>query len=346
MKRAPSQPYHMATEVKAIIAASGEPELATRFGFSEVMLDDPDAMISLPLLHDFFEAAAEASGDDYFGLHFGHALGRSELAQRFGAVGLLLLVSPDIGTGLKNLIRYHQRLGEGDQSEFSQEGPHTSLLLTTFGESRLATVHIAEKTVAQMLSIFRLVDPPLEPVAVHLAHPRREGDAEVTRVFGIEPIYDSARTAVVVETAHLTRPIKGADPDVFRYLERSFRDGPESAPSVIEDAEFTHLTQVAIENGLPNGECSSEWVAGRLGCSLRTLQRRLASENTSVSVILVATRKIRAKALLGTDMAIGDIAFLLGYSTTGPFVRAFKRWFGVSPDAWRERRTSAGSPKH
>jgi len=32
-----------------------------------------------------------------------------------------------------------------------------------------------------------------------------------------------------------------------------------------------------------------------------------------------------------------EIAFLLGFSEPSPFYRAFRRWFGQSPEAYRQR---------
>jgi AraC-like DNA-binding protein len=34
--------------------------------------------------------------------------------------------------------------------------------------------------------------------------------------------------------------------------------------------------------------------------------------------------------------AIGEVAYLVGYSEPAPFYRAFKRWYGVTPEAYRQ----------
>ncbi|WP_437794199.1 hypothetical protein [Sorangium sp. So ce693] len=48
----------------------------------------------------------------------------------------------------------------------------------------------------------------------------------------------------------------------------------------------------------------------------------------------------RAAALFDADMAIGEVAYLLGYSEP----RAFRRWTGVRPEAFRAR-TRGAAPR-
>jgi AraC-like DNA-binding protein len=41
-----------------------------------------------------------------------------------------------------------------------------------------------------------------------------------------------------------------------------------------------------------------------------------------------------------TDLPVSEIAVMVGYSETSAFVRAFKRWSGVTPGSWRNRTAS------
>jgi AraC-like DNA-binding protein len=54
---------------------------------------------------------------------------------------------------------------------------------------------------------------------------------------------------------------------------------------------------------------------------------------------IVQVQRIEAakRALKDTDAALSDIALKLGYSDQSSFGRAFKRWTGVTPQAFRER---------
>jgi len=86
------------------------------------------------------------------------------------------------------------------------------------------------------------------------------------------------------------------------------------------------------------GDTTIGRVARDLGTSRRTLQRRLASAGVSYQDLLDEARREAAERYLSeSPLSIAELAYLLGYSEPSAFHRAFKRWFGQSPLAFRER---------
>jgi AraC-like DNA-binding protein len=81
-------------------------------------------------------------------------------------------------------------------------------------------------------------------------------------------------------------------------------------------------------------------VARALAISARSLQRRLADAGVTYQQVLDSTRReIAAKYLSIPTLSIAEIAYLLGYSETAAFHRAFKRWNGIGPQVFREQQT-------
>nr|WP_284668742.1 helix-turn-helix transcriptional regulator [Myxococcus sp. SDU36] len=79
-------------------------------------------------------------------------------------------------------------------------------------------------------------------------------------------------------------------------------------------------------------------VAQRLGTTERTLRRRLDEEQVSFSELMDDVRKTAARDhLQDTRASVSDLAFLLGFSEVSAFSRAFTRWYGTSPRAFRQR---------
>jgi AraC-like DNA-binding protein len=71
--------------------------------------------------------------------------------------------------------------------------------------------------------------------------------------------------------------------------------------------------------------------------SSRTLQRRLGELGTSYQGLLDDVRRQAARRLLvNTNLAPGEIAFILGFEELNSFSRAFHNWEGVTPSRWRE----------
>ena len=96
----------------------------------------------------------------------------------------------------------------------------------------------------------------------------------------------------------------------------------------IEMAFIVHLIRKATK----------EHVASKLCMSRRTLQRKLADEQTTFQQQLNATRLLLAKNYLkNSERTSDDIAFLLGYEDTTSFLRAFNMWTGMSITEYKKR---------
>jgi AraC-like DNA-binding protein len=62
------------------------------------------------------------------------------------------------------------------------------------------------------------------------------------------------------------------------------------------------------------------------------------SPGVSYQDLLDESRKeASARYIRESTLAIGEVAYLVGYSEPAPFHRAFKRWYGMTPDVFRRR---------
>ena len=89
---------------------------------------------------------------------------------------------------------------------------------------------------------------------------------------------------------------------------------------------------------LPDGQPSKSQIARRLAISERTLHRQLADHGETFQAIATRARRDAAESLLTTaGHSIADVAFLTRFSDQTAFIRAFKRWLGTTPAAFRDR---------
>jgi len=88
--------------------------------------------------------------------------------------------------------------------------------------------------------------------------------------------------------------------------------------------------------------CFAAWSrasAAAVGLSPRPLERRLARHGTSFTRLLDTLRADLARQYLAdTDFRLEQIAYLVGYSEPAALVRAFRRWTGTTPAAFRAGR--------
>jgi AraC-like DNA-binding protein len=59
----------------------------------------------------------------------------------------------------------------------------------------------------------------------------------------------------------------------------------------------------------------------------------------SYQELLEDARKEAAERYISqSTLVICEVAYLVGYSEPAPFHRAFKRWYGITPEAFRQKR--------
>ncbi len=103
------------------------------------------------------------------------------------------------------------------------------------------------------------------------------------------------------------------------------------------DDTFSARVRSALVELLPGGQCAIDDVCSCLSISKRTLQRKLADEDTTFQKQLNHTRELLAKNYLNhTNLSSEEIAFLLGYQDTNSFFRAFSLWTGKSVTEYKQ----------
>jgi AraC-like DNA-binding protein len=107
-----------------------------------------------------------------------------------------------------------------------------------------------------------------------------------------------------------------------------------------QEAPYTQrVREVLMKQGRPP-PMSMDTVARSLGISVRSLRRRLASEQTSYYEIERDALVAAAKDMLRNGLlTIQEIADKMGFSSSAAFHHAFKRWMGVTPTVYRNGRS-------
>jgi AraC-like DNA-binding protein len=79
--------------------------------------------------------------------------------------------------------------------------------------------------------------------------------------------------------------------------------------------------------------------AGQLGLSERSFRRQLAQLGTSHADLTQECQRLTVERLLAEgQMPLKQIAEAVGFGSVHSFHRAFRRWSGLTPSAWRESR--------
>jgi AraC-like DNA-binding protein len=141
-------------------------------------------------------------------------------------------------------------------------------------------------------------------------------------------------TRLVFDAAMLDVPLATADPAALRLARAE-------CERALEALGFDKQIGGRVRHAIVAGDRfrTLDEVAAALHVSRRTLTRRLDAHGLSFSALLESERCERALALLAfPDVSLDEVTERLGYSTVPNFIRAFRRWTGATPAAYRRER--------
>jgi len=308
-------------------------DLCTAVDLDDSVLDDPDKRIPFAQLVGLYEKAAELSGDKDFGLHIGETID----PKVFDIVGYSALNSPTLGEAFARVSRYHSIWTDGAVFQVEESEPTSVLVYRYVDESILQHRHDSEMTFAGVVTLCRVVaDPNWTPNLIEFQHRQPPDISEHIRLFGCPIRFEAPVDKLVFESDSLSLPIATADPGLCRMLDRHAEELLARFPprdTVLDNAR-TIITREL------NGGCPAlERVAAQLGLSERTLQRKLQELGTSHNDLVDQIRQeLATRYLREREMAICEVAYLLGFSEPSSFHRAFKRWTGLTPREFRAER--------
>lgn len=306
-------------------------ELLRQAGLRESDLSDPDARIPLLRFLALWRAVLAILNRPDVGVRFG-----AEIRVRdVGLVGYLMLNSPTLGDALERVVRFGRILDEDYPPRLVVDGDRAEYRWEPYRQLVIAPERLWDHELAGHLAVIReLVGLDLRPVAVHLPYTDPPRDLSAHRDFFRAPLeFGSDHSGLVFKREHLDLPIRSADATLGRYLE-------QHAEGVLEelapDGGLVEKVERALWAEMKEGHLELERVASALAMSPRTLQRRLQSDGTSFSELREEFRRRMATLLLeDRELAVYEVAFLLGYSEPSTFYRAFRRWTDSSPRQFR-----------
>lgn len=258
-------------------------------------------------------------------------------AEAFAPALFASLCSPNLIVALERLARFKALVAPIRLEVIETDGGVTARVHWPPGEMQppASLVH----TELMLLVMLARVGTrhTVSPVRVHTATTPPTGSSYAE--FLGTPMRPGRHHEVVFSREDATRAFLSANDELWRIFEPELRT---RLATLDESAGLRQRIRAALHEALPAGLVTIEPVAQRLAMSPRTIQRKLAGENTSFSAIVQETRDALSRYYLGTTtMTVAEIALLLGFDEPNSFYRAFREWSGETPRQFRARRLRA-----
>jgi AraC-like DNA-binding protein len=171
------------------------------------------------------------------------------------------------------------------------------------------------------------------PREVMLPLSGRDCDAGRRAYFRAPIRYEASDMALVMGRPELEAPLSTSNAELVRTSEESVR----AYLMRLDRGSLVEQVKLRLSERLPAGQASAEAIADELHMSPRTLQRKLRERGKTYRDVLEETRRELAEQYIqDPTVSINEITFLLGFSEPSSFTRAFRRWRGTSPTAYRD----------
>ena len=305
-------------------------------GIDQDTIMDADARIPLTKAVALLEEAQRITKDPALALHAAEML-------QFGAykvVDYLAFTRRTGGEGLEKLARYFPIVNAGAGFEVDDRDEHEiAFRLKSNHPGAAARTHAEYALSLVALRCGKAIGHPLPLARVEFAFAEPADTSEYERVFCCPVHFGMVHNQLVLPRPSWSTLTPQADPGIYELLEDHARSLLKALPV---PHSFLDQVRIAVAEELRGGDLALDHIARKLGLSSRTLQRRLQEEDVTYAGLLDKARCEAAESYLRQEgIALCEVSHLLGFSDQSAFNRAFKRWTGATPRAYRLGRASA-----
>ncbi|MFH8748665.1 AraC family transcriptional regulator [Streptomyces rimosus] len=325
-------------------------------GISPLLLGDDRARVAADRFARLVKELHRTTDDEFLGLG-----PRPSRRGTFAMMGLACVGCPDLGTALERAVRFYGLFPGGPEMAVTMPcrngEPHTpdrdnqdnrdasparpaefSLLsdLRPYPEGTFLAESVL--IIWHRLSSW-LIGRHIPLSDVCFVHPAPAHAHEYELLFDCAVRFGAPRTAAVFDARWLAAPVVQDEAALAAMLRRAPADllsRQEYGTTFTERVRRTLAP--ALRSPGPARLPEAAEVAARLAVSPATLRRRLQAEGTSYQRLKDAVRRDAAiSALAAGREPIAALAARLGFSEDTAFHRAFRRWTGTTPGAYRLR---------
>lgn len=251
-----------------------------------------------------------------------------------------MLQAPDVGAALRDVVLHLQVHDRGAVPTLVAEDGMVELGYAVYQKGVVNTGNIYDIAMAIALNLMKsLCGAEWLPSQVLFRHSEPADRDPYRRFFKVPLRFNCDHSAPVFPAACLGHPVIGANPVLRRIIEAEIEGLMERI-----DMDFVAQLRRVLCGPVITSHATAEQTAFLFGIHRRTLNRRLNAKGTSFQQLLDEARcEIAQQLLRSTQMPIVDVSAALGYADNSVFTRAFRRWAGTTPAAWRAETTGQGA---
>ncbi len=300
-------------------------------GIDVSLLTQPEAYFDTDCFAKLWQLAIQESGNPAIGLQMGLA---SPL-DAFGTFGTRLISSATLREAVIQAKDFYRVIGSAFELQTNETSDNYKIIFHSYGNKLPAPKEGYDATLSLISNTLKTVTtPPITPKQVSFAYPEPEDLTPYHRFFDCPLVFSSDQFYILLKTTALDQTLLFANPDLAKEKDKELRRSIKA----LKDSPLPDQVNHILEKLLPFGEPSIQVVAKELNMSPRTLQRKLRFHDKKFRSLLDGTRRnLALEYIIDSSINLQDIYYNLGFNDHSNFYRAFRRWYGCSPGAYRDK---------
>lgn len=305
------------------------PTLLASVGLERRMLDDPDARIDRDTFIRLMLSVMKYTQDEFLG--FGQ--GRKSRPGTFSMMAHAVINCANLEKAIQRGIKFYELFDLDVRSSLHVEGDLAWIQVDASPRLDFREVIIESIMILSLRFMSWLVGKAIDPVSVEFDFPRAEEMGDYRSVFTCPVKFESDTNRMLFSGEYLEMPLVQNELSLSKFLKDSLA---QLIDGNIHNVGLPAQIRAIISKDYGNNFPDFSEICEKLNMTPQTLRRRLKEGNTSYQEIKDAIRKDASVYYLSKpELSIDEIALLMGFSEASSFHRAFKKWTGKTPSAYR-----------
>ena len=298
-------------------------------GLDTSLLDRPDEKVPFDKLCALFEHCASSWNMPNIGLR----LARHQHLEILGPVALVTKMEPNLRSAMRAMTENLMVHTTATVAALNESGDLAMLSLDAHPVPAGTRQYMMTSLGVAWNVLEQAGNAKIDLIEVSVQHEEGSLRAAAEAHFRCPVRFNAESNMIVFARAALDRPIERSDSAYHAIIRRYLSTSRDEIAGRMSD-----LVTAEIARQMEFGACTLESVAQAIRVEPRSLQRGLQRENVTFRELIDAWRRKRSHSLVAqTRLPLAEVSMAMGYTDQSIFSRAFHRWYGETPLAYRIR---------
>jgi AraC-like DNA-binding protein len=286
------------------------------------------------LIHEmapqFWQALPALSADANIGLHLGEVM----QPRPMDVVGYAQQASSTLREALQVFVRWQHILSGGFAARLLEDLPgDAACLQIDLNYQGVGPLRQQMECLAQLFSkqLHSLTEGEFQLTALSFRHAAPADLAEHRRLFALTPQFAQPHDALYFPRALLARPLRSANGPILALLSAH----AEQLLAGLQENQLLNRLRYQIALRLGGEPCDLAACAQAMDLTAASLQRTLLQQGRGFRALREEAQRLRSGELLAAGTPLREVARACGFAELSPFYRAFRRWYGQTPEQYR-----------